>query len=86
MNGTRLGIFHFIESNNWIHNTEGMISPIKSIFGGAISGASGAFIASPFYLVMISSNSSKTMFSLNLTADFIPYRLKLNFRVKLINQ
>jgi len=51
MNGTRLGIFHFIESNGLIHNSEGMLSPIKSIAGGAISGASGAFIASPFYLI-----------------------------------
>jgi len=51
MNGTRLGIFHFIESNSWIQNSGGTISPIKSIIAGAVSGASGAFCASPFYLV-----------------------------------
>lgn len=56
MNGTRLGIFHFIESNSWIQNSGGTISPIKSIIAGAVSGASGAFCASPFYLVTIIMN------------------------------
>lgn len=51
MNGTRLGLFHFMENQGWTRNSNGSVSSFYSITAGAVSGAFGAFTASPFYLV-----------------------------------
>ncbi len=50
MNGTRLGLYHFMENQGWTHS-HGSVSSVFSIAAGAVSGALGAFTASPFYLV-----------------------------------
>ena len=62
MNGTRLGLYHSMENLGWTHNRNGSVSSFFSIAAGAISGAFGAFAASPFYLVIIAS--SLTNFSI----------------------
>jgi solute carrier family 25 protein 34/35 len=50
MNGTRLGLFHCIENQGWT-KSHGSVSSVFSVAAGAVSGALGAFTASPFYLV-----------------------------------
>ncbi|XP_059352120.1 solute carrier family 25 member 35-like isoform X1 [Daphnia carinata] len=62
MNGTRLGLYHFFENQGWTHS-HGSVSPFYSIAAGAISGAFGAFTASPFYLIktQLQSQSSEVI-------------------------
>ena len=54
MNGTRLGLYHYIEDQGWLRAPNGSSSPLRSIAGGATAGACGAFVASPFYMVTVS--------------------------------
>jgi solute carrier family 25, member 34/35 len=51
MNGTRLGLYHYIEDRGWLRDPNGSSSALRSITGGATAGACGAFVASPFYMV-----------------------------------
>ncbi|XP_046453376.1 solute carrier family 25 member 35-like [Daphnia pulex] len=62
MNGTRLGLYHFMENRGWTHS-HGSVSSVFSIAAGAVSGALGAFTASPFYLIktQLQSQSSQTI-------------------------
>ena len=52
MNGTRLGLYHLMEKYDLTKGRKGSVSTHQSIACGAISGAFGAFVASPFYLVI----------------------------------
>jgi len=53
MNGFRLGLFQIIENSGATSKADGTASFPKKILAGALTGAIGAFAASPFYMVRI---------------------------------
>jgi len=51
LNGPRLGAYQILENAGFTRNKkDGGIRFYRSVFAGAVSGAFGAFVASPFYL------------------------------------
>ncbi|XP_077296957.1 solute carrier family 25 member 35-like [Arctopsyche grandis] len=51
VNGTRLGIYQTADNRGLIRNEKGATSVSKSIFYGALAGAAGALVGSPFLLI-----------------------------------
>jgi len=51
MNGIRLGSFQVLTSLNLTRNTDGSLSVPKCMLAAALSGCTGAVVASPFYLL-----------------------------------
>ena len=60
MNGTRLGLYHYLEKAGVTRQANGSISPSASIVAGAVSGTCGAFVASPFPLANTSIEPAET--------------------------
>lgn len=51
MNGSRLGLFNFIEDRGWTRDRTGAVSTPRTVIAGAFAGTVSAFLASPFNLV-----------------------------------
>lgn len=51
MNGIRLGSYQMMTNMKLTNNKDGDISFVKCLLGGAVSGAVGAFSASPMYMM-----------------------------------
>ncbi|KAL7977696.1 hypothetical protein Chor_009645 [Crotalus horridus] len=51
-NGIRLGTYGMAESEGYIHNRDGRISPLRATLAGALAGAASAIVSSPLYLGM----------------------------------
>ncbi|XP_070810518.1 solute carrier family 25 member 35 [Pituophis catenifer annectens] len=50
-NGIRLGTYGLAESEGYIHNRDGRLSPLRATLAGALAGAASAIVSSPLYLV-----------------------------------
>lgn len=51
MNSTRLGLFQTADQLKWTRNSKGDYSPVKCVLFGAISGAGGASLACPLFMI-----------------------------------
>jgi len=52
MNGTRLGLYQLGANNGLTKNKDGTVAPVGSMMTASLSGALGATIGSPFFLVI----------------------------------
>lgn len=52
LNGTRLGVYQWAEGRGYTRNKDGTLSAPKIMLISSLSGSVGAFLGSPFYMVI----------------------------------